>query len=47
MVVATAIGAPPASEIRRFGLLKGRFRVADDFDRMDEDEIAAMAGLTQ
>jgi prevent-host-death family protein len=30
--------APP--QIRRLGFLEGRFRIPDDFDRMDEDRIA-------
>jgi len=47
MVLVAALGAPETEKIRRFGFLKGRFRVPDDFDRMGEDEIAAMAGLTE
>jgi prevent-host-death family protein len=30
----------PAGQ-RRLGFLAGRFKVPDDFDRMDEDQIAA------
>lgn len=47
MVMVTALGARPAGKARRFGFLKGRLRFPDDFDRMAEDEIAAMAGLTE
>jgi prevent-host-death family protein len=47
MVVVAAVDAPPIEKIRRFGFLKGRFRVPADFDRMGENEIAAMAGLTE
>ena len=47
MVVVTPLRAPAAGKIRRFGFLKGRLRVPDDVDRMGEDEIAAMAGLTE
>ncbi|HTV46138.1 MAG TPA: type II toxin-antitoxin system prevent-host-death family antitoxin [Stellaceae bacterium] len=47
MVVVTPLRTPAAEKIRRFGFLKGRLRVPDDVDRMGEDEIAAMAGLTE
>jgi hypothetical protein len=47
MVIVTAIGARPPRNTRRFGFLKGRLRVPDDFDRMGEDEIASMAGLVK
>jgi antitoxin (DNA-binding transcriptional repressor) of toxin-antitoxin stability system len=34
-----------ASSPRRFGFLKGEIAVPDDFDRMGENEIAAMFGV--
>ena len=37
LVKVTALEPPPAS--RRLGFLAGQFKVPDDFDRMDEEEI--------
>jgi len=42
LVKVTAISTPVGSMVRRIGFLEGRFKVPDDFDRMGEDEIAAM-----
>ena len=33
---------PEVDTSKRFGFLKGRFEIPDDFDRMMEDEIAEM-----
>ncbi|MCL2715711.1 MAG: type II toxin-antitoxin system prevent-host-death family antitoxin [Alphaproteobacteria bacterium] len=42
LVKVTAISSPVAGKVRRIGFLEGQFKVPDDFDRMGEDEIAAM-----
>jgi prevent-host-death family protein len=31
-------------QVRRFGTLQGKMIIPDDFDRMDEDEIAKLFG---
>lgn len=33
---------PQVDTSKRFGFLRGQFRIPDDFDRMMEDEIAEM-----
>lgn len=35
----------PQGKLEMFGFMKGRVRVPDDFDRMGEQEIAAMFGV--
>jgi len=45
MVKVMRIGAPEAGEVQRLGFLQGAFSVPDDFDRMGEDEIAALFGM--
>lgn len=45
MVKVVRVDAPEAGEIRRLGFLNGAFTVPDDFDRMGEDEIAALFGV--
>ncbi|MEA2568878.1 MAG: hypothetical protein QOI24_879 [Acidobacteriota bacterium] len=42
LVRVTAIDAPPKPQ--RLGFLKGEIEVPDDFDRMGENEIAALFG---
>jgi prevent-host-death family protein len=42
LVKVVPLEAPPAPAPVRFGFMKGRIRVPDDFDRMGEDEIAKM-----
>ena len=44
MVKVSALGAPDQSQMRRIGFLAGQIEVPDDFDRMGEDEIAALFG---
>lgn len=46
MVKVTALDAPSGEERRRLGFLSGQIQVPDDFDRMGEDEIAALFGST-
>lgn len=36
----SAIEAPEPAAVRRLGFLKGQIQVPDDFDRLDEDNIA-------
>ncbi|HEY2322443.1 MAG TPA: type II toxin-antitoxin system prevent-host-death family antitoxin [Thermoanaerobaculia bacterium] len=43
LVKVSAIDAP--SVPRRLGFLKGEIKVPDDFDRMGEQEIAALFGI--
>ncbi|MEE3388913.1 MULTISPECIES: type II toxin-antitoxin system prevent-host-death family antitoxin [unclassified Alcanivorax] len=38
----SAIEAPEPAAARRLGFLKGQIQVPDDFDRLDEDNIADM-----
>ena len=40
MVKVTAINAPVA--VQRLGFMKGEIEVPDDFDRIGDDEIAAL-----
>jgi len=42
LVKVTAISTPVGSMVRCIGFLEGQFKVPDEFDRMGEDEIAAM-----
>ncbi|MBL0162707.1 MAG: type II toxin-antitoxin system prevent-host-death family antitoxin [Xanthomonadales bacterium] len=44
MVKVTALDVPDQSQIRRIGFLSGQIEVPDDFDRMGEDEVAALFG---
>lgn len=44
MVKVTALDAPEVVERRRLGFMTGKIKVPDDFDRMGEDEIAALFG---
>ena len=46
MVKVVRIDPPADLEMRRIGFLRGQFKVPDDFDRMFEDEIAEMFGVT-
>lgn len=43
LVKVTALGAP--AEPQRLGFLAGEIEVPDDFDRMGEEEIAALFGV--
>lgn len=43
LVKVVALDAPV--EAKRLGFLKGEIEVPDDFDRMGENEIAALFGL--
>ena len=45
LVKVTAIDAPAAPQ--RLGFMKGQFKVPDDFDRMDEAEIAKLFGADE
>lgn len=42
LVKVIRLDAPEAGRARRFGFLAGQIIVAADFDRMAEDEIAAL-----
>ncbi len=42
LVCLTAIGSPDLSQQRRIGSLAGQLVIPDDFDRMGEEEIAAL-----
>ena len=42
MVKVVPINEPDVKTPRRFGFLEGQFTVPDNFDRLYEDEIAAM-----
>lgn len=44
MVKVVALDAPDAGQQRRLGFLAGQFQVPEDFDRMGQDEIAALFG---
>jgi prevent-host-death family protein len=44
MVKVVALDAPAPREQRRLGFMTGKINVPDDFDRMGEDEIAALFG---
>lgn len=42
MVKVVAIDAPAPRQVKRLGFLAGQIKVPADFDRMYEDEIAAL-----
>jgi len=42
LVKVIALDAPTPSTPKRFGFMAGQISVPDDFDRMGEDEIAAL-----
>lgn len=44
VVKVMRLDAPTGAEVRRLGFLRGAFSVPEDFDRMGEDEIAALFG---
>lgn len=44
LVKVSAIDAP--AQPKRLGFLKGEIEVPDDFDRMGENEIAALFGIS-
>ncbi len=44
MVKVVPLNEPPAAESRPLGFMKGRIRVPDDFDRMGDNETAALFG---
>ena len=44
MVKVTTLEAPEVGERHRLGFMTGKIKVPDDFDRMGEDEIAALFG---
>jgi prevent-host-death family protein len=44
MVKVTALDAPSARERRRIGFMTGELKVPDDFDRIGDEEIAALFG---
>ena len=44
LVRVTAIDAPEPGQEKRIGFLAGQYKVPDHFNRLGEDEIAAMFG---
>jgi prevent-host-death family protein len=44
MVKVVALDSPDATQIRRFGFLKGEISVPDDFDSMGSEQIESMFG---
>jgi prevent-host-death family protein len=44
LVKVTALQAPTGERVRRLGFMSGEIRVPDDFDRMGEEQIAALFG---
>jgi prevent-host-death family protein len=42
LVKVVSMEAPAPRAARRIGFMKGQIQVPDDFDRMGEDEIAAL-----
>ena len=44
LVKVTALDAPLAGQVRRFGFLAGEISVPDDFDRMGGEDIAQLFG---
>lgn len=46
VVKVMAIEAPESSEAKRLGFLAGEIEVPDDFDRMGEEEIVRLFGMT-
>jgi len=47
LVKVVALGAPTQGQVRRLGFLPAPLEVPDDFDRMGEDEIGRMFGVTR
>jgi prevent-host-death family protein len=47
MVKVVPVDAPDRSQMRRIGFLSSAFEVPDDFDRMGEDEIASLFGVSR
>jgi prevent-host-death family protein len=47
LVKVTSIDAPEPARMRRIGFLEGQITVPDDFDRMGEEEIAQIFGITE
>lgn len=43
-VKVMALEAPESGQMKRLGFLSGQIQVPDDFDRMGENEIAALFG---
>ena len=46
LVKLVRLDAPDASRVRRLGFMRGEFHVPDDFDRMGQDEIEALFGVS-
>jgi prevent-host-death family protein len=44
--VAQLTGAPKAQSLPLFGALRGKLRIADDFDDLPEGIVAALGGTT-
>jgi antitoxin (DNA-binding transcriptional repressor) of toxin-antitoxin stability system len=44
VVRVVRVDAPAGGRMQRLGFLRGAFTVPDDFDRMGEDEVAALFG---
>lgn len=44
MVKVVALDTPDTGQRRRLGFLVGQFQIPEDFDRMGQDEIAALFG---
>jgi len=44
VVRVTAIETPETGKQKRIGFMAGEFKVPDDFDRMEQDEITEMFG---
>ncbi|SOB78478.1 prevent-host-death family protein [Marinobacter sp. LV10R510-11A] len=44
VVRVTAIETPEIGKQKRIGFMAGEFKVPDDFDRMEQDEITEMFG---
>jgi len=44
VVKVVRVDAPVAGQMQRVGFLRGSFTVPENFDRMGEDEIAALFG---
>ena len=47
LVKVVPLDAPSPGEVRRLGFLAGRVKVPDDFDRMGEEEIGRLFGVTE
>ena len=46
LVKVVPFDAPEPKQQRRLGFMAGQIKVPDDFDRMGEDEIARMFGVS-